>query len=85
MVSSRGRTGGADAMIQAGERAAFLEEVLRSLSGFLERLDELRSKVLGAMIYPTLLTVMGVTVIFSEFTRSMPSFRLIRVRRVKTS
>src|ERR1051325_9476105 len=47
------------AMIQAGERAAFLEEVLRSLSGFLERLDELRSKVLGAMIYPALLTALG--------------------------
>ena len=30
------------------------------------------------------LRVMGVTVIFSEFTRSIPSFRLIRVRRVKT-
>jgi general secretion pathway protein F/type IV pilus assembly protein PilC len=38
------------AMVQAGERAAFLEQVLRSLSEFLERLDELRGKVLGAMI-----------------------------------
>src|SRR5439155_447411 len=49
-------------MIQAGERAAFLEEVLRGLAGFLERFEELRSKVLGAMIYPALLTVLGTAV-----------------------
>src|SRR6185503_7423195 len=47
------------AMVQAGERAAFLEQVLRSLSEFMERLDELRGKVLGALIYPSLLVVMG--------------------------
>src|SRR4051812_23613573 len=43
-------------MVQAGERASMLETVLQSLSTFLERLDELRSKVLGAMIYPALLS-----------------------------
>jgi len=32
------------AMIQAGERAAFLEDVLRSLSGFLERLRKTSSR-----------------------------------------
>lgn len=53
------------AMVQAGERAAFLEQVLRSLSDFLERLDELRGKVLGAMIYPTLLTVLGTGVMIA--------------------
>ena len=49
-------------MVQAGERASFLEDVLRSLSEFLERLDELRAKVLGAMIYPALLSALGATV-----------------------
>ncbi|MEY4199696.1 MAG: Type secretion system protein, partial [Verrucomicrobiota bacterium] len=39
------------AMIQAGERAAFLEAVLRNLSGFLERFEELRSKVMGALVF----------------------------------
>src|SRR5258708_2649079 len=62
------------AMIQAGERAAFLEQVLRSLSEFLERLDELRSKVLGAMIYPTLVTVMGVTVMIGALVFFVPKF-----------
>jgi type II secretory pathway component PulF len=62
------------AMIQAGERAAFLEEVLRSLSGFLERLDELRSKVLGAMIYPALLTALGMTVMIGALIFFVPKF-----------
>lgn len=62
------------AMIQAGERAAFLEQVLRSLAEFLERLDELRSKVLGAMIYPSLLTVMGMTVMVGALVFFVPKF-----------
>ena len=53
------------AMIQAGERAAFMEEVLRSLSGFLERFEELRSKVMGALIYPAMLTALGTFVMLA--------------------
>jgi general secretion pathway protein F len=62
------------AMVQAGERAAFLEQVLRSLSDFIERLDELRSKVLGAMIYPAVLTVLGLTVMIGALIFFVPRF-----------
>ena len=62
------------AMIQAGERAAFIEEVLRSLAGFLERLDELRSKVLGAMIYPAMLTALGTLVMIGALIFFVPKF-----------
>jgi general secretion pathway protein F/type IV pilus assembly protein PilC len=62
------------AMIQAGERAAFLEQVLRSLSDFLERLDELRSKVLGAMIYPAVLSVLGTCVMIGALIFFVPRF-----------
>jgi len=62
------------AMVQAGERADFLEQVLRSLSDFLERLDDLRSKVLGAMIYPALLTVLGTTVMIGALIFFVPRF-----------
>ena len=62
------------AMVQAGERASFLEDVLRSLSGFLERLEELRSKVLGAMIYPALLTFVGLTVLVGALIFFVPRF-----------
>ena len=62
------------AMVQAGERAAFLEDVLRSLSGFVERLEELRSKVLGALIYPLLLTVLGLVVMIAALVFFVPRF-----------
>ena len=62
------------AMIQAGERAAFLEEVLRSLAGFLERFEELRSKVLGAMIYPMVLVALGVSVMIGALIFFVPKF-----------
>jgi general secretion pathway protein F/type IV pilus assembly protein PilC len=62
------------AMIQAGERAAFLEEVLRSLAGFLERFEELRSKVLGAMIYPAVLVALGAGVMVLALIFFVPKF-----------
>jgi general secretion pathway protein F len=62
------------AMIQAGERASFLEEVLRSLAGFLERLDELQSKVMGALIYPALLCALGLSVMIGALVFFVPKF-----------
>lgn len=61
-------------MVQAGERASMLETVLRSLSGFIERLDELRSKVLGAMIYPMLLVFVGMSVMVGALVFFVPKF-----------
>lgn len=62
------------AMVQAGERASFLEQVLRSLAEFIERLDELRSKVTGAMIYPALLVVVGTMVMLGAMIFFVPKF-----------
>lgn len=62
------------AMIQAGERAAFLEEVLRSLSGFIERFEELRAKVMGALIYPALLAGLGTVVMVAALMFFVPKF-----------
>lgn len=62
------------AMIQAGERASFLEEVLQSLSTFLERLDELRNKVVGSMVYPALLAVVGSLVLVAALLFFVPKF-----------
>jgi general secretion pathway protein F/type IV pilus assembly protein PilC len=61
-------------MIQAGERASMLQTVLMSLSGFIERLDELRSKVLGAMIYPALLMLVGISVMIGALIFFVPKF-----------
>ena len=62
------------AMIQAGERAAFMEEVLRSLSGFMERFEELRSKVMGALIYPAMLSGLGTFVMLAALIFFVPKF-----------
>ncbi len=63
------------AMVRAGERAGFLEDVLTNLSEFLERQDELRSKVRGALIYPSLLTGLGVVALIVVLTVLVPRFR----------
>ncbi|MCZ7640285.1 MAG: type II secretion system F family protein [Verrucomicrobia bacterium] len=62
------------AMVQAGERASFLEDVLRSLATFLERLDELRSKVIGSLIYPALLATVGTLVLVGALLFFVPRF-----------
>src|SRR5688572_6156051 len=61
-------------MVQAGERASMLETVTRSLSSFIERMDELQSKVLGAMIYPALLVTVGVGVMIGALIFFVPKF-----------
>jgi general secretion pathway protein F len=62
------------AMVEAGERASFLESVLRNLSSFIERLDDLRSRVRGALIYPALLAVIGTTVLLGALVFFVPRF-----------
>ena len=61
-------------MVQAGERASFLEDVLESLSVFLERLDELRGKVLGALVYPVMLVMLGGVVMIAALVFFVPKF-----------
>ncbi len=51
------------AMIRAGESGGFLEDVLSRISVFAERQDELRNKVVGAMIYPAVLLAAGAVVL----------------------
>ncbi len=47
------------AMVRAGERGGFLEDVLQSLSEFVERQDELRARVTGALAYPAFIAALG--------------------------
>lgn len=62
-------------MIRAGERGGFLEDVLARLSGFAERQDDLRNKLIGAMIYPALLMFAGAGVITLIMTFVVPKLR----------
>ena len=63
------------AMVRAGEQAGFLEEVLANLSEFLERVDELRGKVRGALVYPVILTVFGVAAMIFILVVLVPQFK----------
>jgi general secretion pathway protein F len=47
-------------MVKAGEAGGVLEEILTRLASFLVTSEELRSYIIGAMIYPALLSVVGV-------------------------
>jgi general secretion pathway protein F/type IV pilus assembly protein PilC len=63
------------AMVRAGERAGFLEDVLQNMAEFVEREDELRSKVLGAMIYPMVVVTVGLAVASGVLMFLVPMFR----------
>lgn len=65
------------AMIRAGETAGFLEDVLTNLAGFIERQDDLRGKVRGAMIYPVLLAVLGAGAVTIILLFIVPMFQKI--------
>ena len=62
------------AMVQAGESASFLEDVLANLSTFIERIDELRGRVRGALIYPAMLTLLGTVVMIGALVFFVPKF-----------
>lgn len=63
------------AMIRAGERGSFLDAVLARLAQFLEHQADLRSKVIGAMIYPFVLIFVGLAIVIGALVVFVPKFR----------
>ena len=61
-------------IIRAGVEGAFLEDSLKRVAKFLEEANELKSRIVGAMIYPTILSVVGVTMVFVLLTVFVPRF-----------
>jgi general secretion pathway protein F len=51
-------------MVRGGEASGSLELIMQRVAGLLEHRAQMRSKIVGAMIYPALLVVMGIAVIF---------------------
>lgn len=62
------------AMVRAGERAGFLEDVLANLARFLDRQDDLRNKVRGSLIYPAVLVVLGTAAVLVMLIVFVPKF-----------
>lgn len=63
------------AMVRAGEHGGFLDQVLSRLAAFLERQAELRARLIGSLIYPLLLLVVGVGVVVAALISFVPQFR----------
>ena len=64
-------------IIRAGVEGAFLEDALKRVATFLEQANELRARVIGAMIYPTILAVVGTTVVVVLLTVFVPKFQTL--------
>jgi len=63
------------AMVRAGERGGFLEEVLVRLGLFLERQADVRAKVIGNLIYPAVLLVVGFGIVVAALVFFVPKFK----------
>ncbi len=62
-------------MVRAGEQGGFLEDVLHRIAIFCEKQDELRNKVLGALIYPAILVFVGTGVVVLLMGFVVPKLR----------
>jgi type II secretory pathway component PulF len=65
------------AMVQAGETGGFLDVVLAQIADFQSREKELRSKVMTAMLYPSILFVLAIGVVIFLLTFFIPKFQTI--------
>jgi general secretion pathway protein F len=64
-------------MVKAGEAGGVLEEILGRLTSYLETSEELRSYIVGAMIYPALLSSVGLVSVTILTLFVVPKFTAI--------
>lgn len=64
------------AMVRAGEKGGFLEQVFERLAGFTLGQADLRSRVMGSLIYPMFLVGAGSIILTIIFTIFVPKFRV---------
>lgn len=62
-------------MVRAGQEGAFLEEALQRTSMFLRKQDEMRSKIVGALIYPVILGIVGTIITSLMVVFLVPKFQ----------
>lgn len=65
------------AMVQAGETGGFLDIVLSQIADFQIREKDLRSKVVAALIYPTVLLCLAISVLIFLLVFFIPKFQTI--------
>lgn len=68
------------AMVRAGEKGGFLENVFHRLGLFVTSQAELRGKIIGNLIYPAVLVVFGIGILGTMFGVFIPMFRPLFTR-----
>jgi len=71
-------------MVRAGTEGAFLEDALKRTAMFLERREELKGKVTGALAYPAFLLVAGIIVTVVLIVVFVPKFESLFERLEKS-
>lgn len=61
-------------MVKAGELGGILDTVLEKLTGYLERENEINSKLKSASIYPAFISFFAILVVFFIISFVMPTF-----------
>ena len=64
-------------MIRAGEEAGILNQLLPSLEHFLVDAEETRRHIIGAMVYPAVLFVVGILSVIIMLTFVVPQFAVL--------
>jgi type IV pilus assembly protein PilC len=64
-------------MVNAGEIGGVLDVILQRLANFLEKAQRLRRRVIGAMIYPTVVIFVAVSIVTGIMIFVIPKFREI--------
>ncbi|WP_339731147.1 type II secretion system F family protein [uncultured Gimesia sp.] len=67
-------------MVRAGEEGSFLEDVLKRIAHFTDHQEELKNRVVGAMIYPAFLTTFGTATVSFLLVYFVPKFEPIFAR-----
>jgi type II secretory pathway component PulF len=61
-------------MVRAGSEGSFLEDALKRTAEFLEKQQELKARITGAMIYPAFLATLGVVITTLLIVFFVPKF-----------
>ncbi len=64
-------------MVKAGEAGGVLDVILQRLANFMERVEELKRKIIGASIYPVVVIGIALTVVLAIMTFIVPEFRKV--------
>jgi len=61
-------------MVRAGEEGGILEKVLQRMADYFEKMIKLKRKIIGAMIYPSLIIAVAVLVVSIIMIFVIPTF-----------